>query len=78
MKIEGRLERLKGVVEASVTVATGLLIVSYDPDQVSEVEIQNQIKSLGYGVEAERSPAIQTVIQSHSHAPTHQLLLPMA
>lgn len=67
MKIEGRLERLKGVAESSVTVATGRLIVSYDPQQVSEIEIQNQIKALGYKVEAERSPTIQTATESHSH-----------
>ena len=36
MKIEGSLERLKGVAEAAVTVATGRLVVSYDPAQVSE------------------------------------------
>ncbi|PZV07038.1 MAG: cadmium-translocating P-type ATPase [Leptolyngbya sp.] len=67
MKIEGRLERLHGVAEASVTVATGRLIVSYDPQQISEIEIQDQIKALGYGVEAERSPTIQTATESHSH-----------
>jgi len=67
MKIEGRLERLKGVAEASVTVATERLIISYDPQQVSEMEIQNQIKALGYKVEAERSPTIQTATESHSH-----------
>ncbi len=67
MKIEGRLERLQGVAEASVTVATGRLIVSYDPQQISEIEIQDQIKSLGYRVETERSPASQTATESHSH-----------
>lgn len=59
LKIEGRLERLKGVAEASVTVATGRLIVSYDSQQVSEAAIQDQVKSLGYGVKAERSPTLK-------------------
>ncbi|MBR8830519.1 MAG: Zinc-transporting ATPase [Chroococcopsis gigantea SAG 12.99] len=48
MKIEGSLERLKGVSEASVVVATGCLTVTYDPEQVSEKTIQERVKSLGY------------------------------
>ena len=43
MKIEGKLERLKGVNEASVTVDTGRLVVSYDPVQVNEEAIAEQI-----------------------------------
>ena len=45
LKIEASLERLKGVAEASVTVPTGLLTVSYDPQQVSEAEIKNRVVS---------------------------------
>lgn len=55
MKIEGSLERLKGVTEASVTVATGRLIVTYNPDRVSEATIQERIESLGYTVREPRS-----------------------
>jgi Cd2+/Zn2+-exporting ATPase len=48
LKIEGSLERLRGVAEASVTVATGQLSVTYDPEQVSEATIQERITALGY------------------------------
>jgi cation transport ATPase len=43
LKIEGSLERLRGVAEVSVTVATGRLTVTYDPEQVSETMIQERI-----------------------------------
>ncbi|MDZ8052412.1 MAG: heavy metal translocating P-type ATPase [Aulosira sp. ZfuCHP01] len=67
MKIEGSLERLRGVSEASVTVATGRLTVTYDPQQVSEVTIQERVKSLGYTIENPKSPALKTVTQAHNH-----------
>lgn len=53
LKIETRLERLSGVTEANITVATGRLLVSYDPQKVSEAEIQAQVKALGYTVQVE-------------------------
>ncbi len=67
MKIEGSLERLKGVTEASVTVATGRLVVSYDPEQVSEATINERIKSLGYTIGVEQAPASRTATQAHDH-----------
>ena len=73
MKIEGNLERLKGVTEASVTVATGRLIVSYDPQKVSEAEIKNRVIALGYTLEAARSqaPRTATKAQDHNHNGHH-------
>lgn len=55
MKIEGAVEKLDGVAEISVVVATGRLIVTYDPEKVSEVEIKQRVTSLGYVVLGERS-----------------------
>lgn len=72
MKIEGSLERLRGVTEASVTVATGRLVVTYDPDQVSNAVIQDRIKSLGYTIRDLQSSAPQPKARhSHDHAAGH-------
>jgi Zn2+/Cd2+-exporting ATPase len=57
MKIEGAVEKLAGVAEISVVVATGRLIVTYDPTRVSEADIQKQVTGLGYTIGAEKSPA---------------------
>ena len=64
MKIEGKLERLKGVNEASVTVDTGRLVVSYDPVQVNEETIAEQIQVLGYTIDT----ANPTVKKAHDHS----------
>ncbi|MBE9003822.1 cadmium-translocating P-type ATPase [Fortiea sp. LEGE XX443] len=71
MKIEGSLERLRGVSEASVTVATGRLTVTYDPQQVSEVTIQERVKSLGYTIENPKSPAPKTSTKAPNHHHHH-------
>jgi len=71
MKIEGSLERLQGVAEASVTVATGRLFVSYDPESVSEATIQERVKSLGYTISVEKSQVPRTTTQSHDHNYAH-------
>jgi Zn2+/Cd2+-exporting ATPase len=72
MKIEGKLERLKGVDEASVTVDTGRLVVSYDPVQVSEQAIVEQIQALGYTIATAQPTAKQAHDHSgHDHAETH-------
>jgi Zn2+/Cd2+-exporting ATPase len=71
MKIEGSLERLKGVAEASVTVATGQLVVSYDPEKVSEATIQERVQALGYTIGAKPSSAAKTPPQAHHHAHPH-------
>lgn len=72
MKIEGSLERLKGVAEASVTVATGRLTVTYNPGQVSEATIQERIKALGYTLaDPKSSVALNGHEHPHSHAEEH-------
>ncbi|WP_442994239.1 HAD-IC family P-type ATPase [Scytonema sp. PRP1] len=75
MKIEGSLERLRGVTEASVTVATGRLVVTYDPEQVNEAAIQDRIRSLGYTIRDPRSSTPQTAARhqhDHDHAAEHR------
>ncbi len=67
MKIEGALERLKGVDEASVTVATGRLVVSYDPEKVNVETIQRRVESLGYAIGTGKSDPSQTLSKSHSY-----------
>ncbi len=73
MKIEGSLERLKGVAEASVTVASGRLVVSYDPEKVSAETIEERVKSLGYTIGVEKSPIPRTDDREkgHSHDDGH-------
>lgn len=69
MKIEGSIEQLTGVAEISVIVATGRLIVTYDPQQVSEVDIQQRVTALGYTIVAEKakSPASRSIHDHSSH-----------
>ncbi len=69
MKIEGSLEKLAGVAEISVVVATGRLIVTYDLARVSEADIQQRVTALGYTIEAEKSksPAQQSSDNHSSH-----------
>jgi Zn2+/Cd2+-exporting ATPase len=57
MKIEGAVEKLAGVAEISVVVATGRLIVTYDPERVSEADIKQRVIALGYTIGEEKSPA---------------------
>ncbi len=67
MKIEGAVEKLAGVAEISVVVATGRMIVTYDPARVSEAAIQERVTALGYTISTEKSksPAKQS---SHDHS----------
>ena len=52
MKIEGSLQKLAGVAEISVVVATGRLIVTYDPARVSDADIEQRVTALGYTIKA--------------------------
>jgi Zn2+/Cd2+-exporting ATPase len=71
MKIEGSLEKLAGVAEVSVIVATGRLTISYNPQQVDEAEIQKKVMALGYTVETKRpSPSHQS--DSHDSKNGHK------
>jgi Zn2+/Cd2+-exporting ATPase len=55
MKIERSVEQLAGVSEISVVVATGRLIVTYDPQQTSETEIEQRVTALGYTIDRDKS-----------------------
>ena len=68
LKIENSLEKLPGVSEISVVVATGRMIVTYDPQQVSEADIQQRVTALGYTILEERakSPASRSSHDDHS------------
>ncbi|AFY93072.1 heavy metal translocating P-type ATPase [Chamaesiphon minutus] len=72
VKIEGSLEKLAGVAEISVVVATGRLIVTYDPARVSEADIKERVTALGYTIETEKSKSPATQIgndhSSHDHS----------
>ncbi len=66
MKIEGAVEQLTGVAEISVVVATGRMIVTYDPDRVSEADIKQRVTALGYTIAGEQSKS--SVNNSHHHS----------
>jgi Zn2+/Cd2+-exporting ATPase len=69
MKIEGAVEQLAGVAEISVVVATGRMIVTYDPDRVSEADIQQRVTALGYTIVGDKakSPASHSGHDRSSH-----------
>ncbi len=67
MKIEGSLQKLAGVSEISVVVSTGRVIVSYDPQQVSEAEIEQRITVLGYTIGGQKQKSDQ-----HEHRHDHE------
>jgi Zn2+/Cd2+-exporting ATPase len=69
MKIEGSLEKLAGVAEVSVVVATGRMTVSYDSQQVNETEIKKRVVALGYTVEAQSSKS--SAHHEHKHEEHH-------
>ncbi|BCL33961.1 heavy metal translocating P-type ATPase [Nostoc sp. MS1] len=67
-KIETALEKLVGVVEVSVSVATERLTISYNPQQVTEADIKNRVVSLGYTI---TTPTSQTHDHNHKHDYKH-------
>jgi Zn2+/Cd2+-exporting ATPase len=69
MKIEGSLEKLAGVAEVSVVVATGRMTVSYDSQQVDEAEIKKRVVALGYTVDAQSSKP--SAHHEHKHEEHH-------
>lgn len=71
MKIEGSLEKLAGIAEVSVVVATGRLTIAYYPNQVDEAEIKKRVTDLGYTVDAER-PKPSNQAASHDSKNTHE------
>ncbi len=67
MKIENAVEQLAGVAEISVVVATGRLLVTYDPDRVREADIKQRVTGLGYTIEEDKSNS-QAQHSSHDHS----------
>lgn len=67
-KIETALERLAGVAEVSVSAATERLTVSYNPQQVTEAEIKNQVANLGYTLIV---PTVKPHAKAHDHDHNH-------
>lgn len=60
-KIETALERLAGVSEVSVSVATERLTISYNPQQITEADIKNRVVSLGYTIAIEQPASNRTI-----------------
>lgn len=78
MKIEANVQKLAGVSEISVVVSTGRVIVSYDPQQVTEAEIEQRITVLGYTIERQKPKQIpdkhehgQSCDHDHAHEHSH-------
>ena len=67
MKIEGSVEQLAGVSEISVVVATGRMIVTYDPQQVSAADIKQRVTALGYTILGDKAQAPASR-SSHDHS----------
>ena len=68
IKIEGAVEKLAGVSEISVVVTTGRLTVTYDAQQVSEADIQQQVTALGYTISDQQLPAKHSKHDHGQHA----------
>jgi Zn2+/Cd2+-exporting ATPase len=67
MKIERSVEQLPGVAEISVVVATGRMVVTYDPQRVNAADIKQRVTALGYTIEGDRSKAPASH-SSHEHS----------
>ena len=60
--IQASLQQLRGVAEASVSFATGKVLVSYDQGLVKEPEIINRITALGYTVDVAPAKTLQVQV----------------
>jgi Cd2+/Zn2+-exporting ATPase len=69
--IEVGLQQILGVSDVSVNFATERLQLSYDPQQVSEKTIYDQIISLGYTVEHSRDANPYDYDHDHDHSHNH-------
>ncbi len=67
LKIERSVEQLAGVAEISVVVATGRMVVTYDPQQVNAADIKQRVTALGYTIEGDRSKASASP-SNHEHS----------
>ncbi|MEI2578067.1 heavy metal translocating P-type ATPase [Scytonema sp. PRP1] len=67
--VEVGLQQITGVLEASVSFATGRMQVSYNPQLLSETAIYDQVRALGYTVEHSRE--VEPHHHSHSCSSNH-------
>jgi Zn2+/Cd2+-exporting ATPase len=67
LKIERSVENLAGVSEISVVVATGQLIVTYNPQLASEADIKQRVTALGYTIGSNRAKSPDSH-NSHDHS----------
>ena len=51
MNVDGELEELDGVISATTSYAKQKSVVEYDPQKVSQKEIEKVIKELGYTIQ---------------------------
>ncbi|VXD24680.1 Zinc-transporting ATPase [Planktothrix serta PCC 8927] len=65
-KIEAGVQKIPGVAEISVSVATKRLSVTYDPKQVNEQEIRDRVISLGFTIISPKSD-----LETHDHEHNH-------
>ncbi len=71
MKIETALQKLAGVVEVAVDVATERMTVSYDPNQIDDQAIADRVISLGYTVVTPKPKSYLQDNGGHDHSPGH-------
>ncbi len=68
MKIETALQKLTGVAEVSVDVATERMTVSYDPIQIDEKAIAARVISLGYTIVTTKQKSYAQDNDDHKHS----------
>lgn len=61
--IDASLKQMPGVKSVSVSFATGLLNMAYDPQRVSETAIRDRITALGYTIEPALTKTLQAQIE---------------
>ncbi len=54
--LDTMLRQQKGIVSSSSTYPQGIATIGFDPDQITEAQIQDFIASLGFTVEAKSVP----------------------
>ena len=75
MTIETNVRKLKGISEANVDFASEKLNVTFDPLQISELDIINLVRNVGYGVAIGKLELPITGMQDNTDALTLEKLL---
>lgn len=71
IKIETALQKLIGVAEVAVDVATERMTVSYDPQQIGEKAIGDRVVSLGYNIVTDKPKAFAQNNDDPDHRDGH-------